>query len=52
MKVWVLFHENFHMNDSDDFVGVFSSEDKAKEYIATYDERDQSQFRIDETDVD
>lgn len=50
MKVWVLFHENFHGND--DFVGVFSSEDKAKEHIAKYDARDQSQFRIDETDVD
>ena len=35
MKVWTLTHTHFYEEDGTTIVGVFSSEDKARDYIKT-----------------
>ena len=50
MKVYIVWYNNF---DSDDeFVGVFSSEEKAQERIERFSKSDQGEFRVEPTELD
>lgn len=50
MKVYIVWYNNF--DSEDEFVGVFSSEEKAQERIERFSKSDQSQFRIEPTELD
>lgn len=50
MVIWIVWNNNFH--GVDEFCGVFSTEEKAQEYIWRYSEFDQQSFRIEMSQLD
>lgn len=50
MDVYIVWYTNF--DSENEFVGVFSSEEKAQDYIERYSKRDQLDFHIEVTELD
>lgn len=50
MTVYIVWYKNF--NSEDEFISVFSSEEKAQERIERFSKSDQNEFRIEPTELD
>jgi hypothetical protein len=50
MTVYIVWHKNF--NYEDEFIGVFSSEEKAQERIERFSKSDRCDFHIETEELD